>query len=516
MIYPYGNCSAVPSPQSLTIYYSNLLNYSTSLRGFLIGGSAPILLIGPLSVDDPAILNLITLTPQASEFHQCLHYYCDQAPPDIQSVRESGGVCMETDSITAFVSCTVEDPTVTSLVSHKIEERVYVYSSMPVGEEVHNSNAQNTFMYKYMVLHGEPRNTTVPSVAITLPSTSTECENITITTRVDAVVYRARHRDEFVQSTLANTTLVVECLMHFEVVWIQPRITSCNQKLPSLQGTEIRSTRGVAVYVAEAECNVTKGVRGFGYVGNPMYSLPPVRKWGTKFIIDLSHLQNLKHLARKKLAALFHMVTDEDTEILVTARTPGNKLSVRSEIYKLAADQLLTISIKETMYTYLTLKSSNPVLIVYEVCEKLNGEPYFSTLLQPVEWFMQQQNILLSHSLVPQVEQYYITLVVTGEKSYDINDIQIQREGDEQSVPLLDYFHTSDISSYSIDILDGITVVSMAVDSEALGNNDTHITAKSKDSCMKIGASVMYYGAHSSYAHTNAYVLGKLHSQFRK
>lgn len=509
MIYPYGNCSAVPSPQSLTIYYYNLLNYSTSLGGFLIGGSAPIVVIGPLSVDDPAILDLITLTPQASEFHQCLHYYCDQTP-DIQSVQKSGGVCTESDSITAFVSFIVEDPTVTSLVSHKIEERVYVYSSIPVGEEVHNSSAQNTFTHKYMVLHGEPRNTTVPSVTITLPSISTECANITITTKVDAVVYRAHHRDEFIQSTLANTTLVVECLMHFEVVWIQPRIIDCNQEIPSLQGTEIRSTRGVAVYVAEAECNMTKGDRGFGYVGNPMYSLPPVTKWGTKFFIDLSHLQNLKHLVRKELAALFHMVTNEDTEILVTAYTPGNKLPVCSEIHKLEADQPLTINIKETIYTYLILQSSNPVLVMYEVCEEVSGEPYFSTLLQPVEWFAQQQSLLLSHSLVSQVEQYYITLVVTGEKSYDIKNIQIQREGDEQLVSLLDYFHTSDISSYSIDSFDGIIVVSMAVDSETLGSNDTHILVKAEDVCMKIGASVMYYGAHSGYAHTNVYILGKL------
>lgn len=506
MIFPYGNCSAVPSPQSLIIYYSNMLNYSTSLVGYLIGGSGPIVVIGPISVDDPAEMNLITLTPQASEFHHCLHYYCDQTP-DIRSVQESGGICSESDSITAFMSFIIKDPTVMSLISHKIEERVYIYSSIPVEEEVHNSSAQNSFTYKYIVLHGKPRNISIPAVAITFPAVSTECANITITPKVDILIYRARHRDEFVQSTVANTSLVVRCLKHFEVVWMQPRITSCTQAIPSLQGTVIRSTRGMAVYIAEAECNVTTADRGFGYVGNPIYPLPPSRKWGTTFVTDLVHLQN--QLVRKELAALFHMVAEEDTEIIVTAYTPGNRIPVCSTKYKLEADQPLTINIEETLYTYLILQSSNPVLIVYEVYEKVSSGSYFSTLLQPVEWFTQQQSVLLSHSLVPQVEHYYITLVITASKSYDIKNIQIQREGYKDLVPLLEYFHHSDISSYSIDSLNHIMVVSVAVDSETLGSNDTYLIAKSQDACMKLGASVVHYNEHSSYAHTNAYVLGK-------
>ena len=505
MIFPYGNCSAVPSPQSLTIYYSNMLNYSTSLGGFLIGGSAPIVTIGPTSVDDSAIVKLITAAPQASEFHHCLHYYCDQTP-EIGSVQESGGICTDSDSITAFVSFIVEDPTVMSLVSHKIEKRVYTYSAIPVEEQVHNSSTsdQNTHTHKYVVLHGKPRNTTIPAVTITFPTVSTECANITITPKVDALIYRACHRDEFVQSTAANTSLVVSCLKHFEVVWIQPRIESCKQQSPSLQGTVIMSTKGMAVYIAEAECNETRGDRGFGYVGNPTYSLPPSRKWGTTFVTDLGHLQH--HLVRKELAALFHMVAEADTEVFVTVYTPGRKLSVRSEIYKLEADQPLTIDVEETMYTYLTLKNSNPVLIVYEVYEKASGKPYLSSLLQPVEWFTQQQSLLLSHSLVPQVEQYFITLVITAPKSYDIKDIHIQREGYGQLVPLQEYFHTSDIGLYS---LDHTIVVSVAMDSKTLGSNDTYLIAKSQDACMEIGASVVHYGEHSGYAHTNAYVLGE-------
>lgn len=506
MIFPYGNCSAVPSPQSLTIYYSNMLNYSTSLGGFMIGGSAPILAIGPISVDRLAILNLITPTELASEFHHCLHYYCDQTQA-IGSVRESvRGICTVSDSVTAFASVIAEDPTVMSLVSHKIRERVYVYSSIPVEEEVYNSSAQNTFTYKYMVLHGKPRNSSIPAVAITFPTVDTECANISITTTVDALIYRARHRDEFVQSTYANTTLVVKCLTSFEVVWIEPRISSCKQETPSLQGTVIRSTTSMAVYVAEADCNVTRDDRGFGYVGHPIYSLPPSRKWGTTFVTDLGRLQ--QHPIRRELhvAALFHTVADEDTEITVTAYSPGNKLPVHSKKYELKAEQPLTINVGETTYTYLIIRSSIPVLIVYELCEKKSDKPYFSSLLQPVEWFSRQQSLLLSRSLVPQVEQYYITLVITTPKSYNIKDIHIQREGYEQSVPLLEYFHSGDITSYSIE---QVLVVSVAVDSKTLGSNDTYLIAKSLDACMEIGASVVYYGEHSGYGHTNTHVLGE-------
>ena len=404
------------------------------------------------------------------------------------------------DSITAFASIIIEDPTVKSLVSHKIRERVYIYSSIPV-EDVYNSSAQNTFTYKYIVLHGKPRNSSIPAVAITFPTVSSECVNISITMTVDSLIYRARHRDEFVQSTYANTTLVVKCLMSFEVVWIQPRISSCKQEKPSLEGTIIRSTKSMAVYVAEADCNVTRGDRGFGYVGNPIYSLPPSRKWGTTFVTDLGHLQ--EHQIRKGLhvAALFHTVADEDTKIIVTAYSPGNKLPVLSKKYKLKAEQPLSINVKETMYTYLIIRSSTPVLIVYELCE-----PYFSSLLQPVEWFTRQQSLLLSHSLVPQVEQYYITLVMTAPESYNIRDIHIQREGYEQSVPLLEYFHSGDTTSYSFE---HVMVVSVAVGSKILGSNDTYLIAKSLDACMEIGASVVYYGEYGGYGHTNTYVLGE-------
>ena len=153
------------------------------------------------------------------------------------------------------------------------------------------------------------------------------------------------------------------------------------------------------------------------------------------------------------------------------------------------------------MYTYLIIRSSTPVLIFYELCE-----PCFSSLLQPVEWFTRQQSLLLSHSLVPQVEQYYITLVITAPKSYSIKDIHIQREGYEQSVPLLEYFHSGDITSYSFE---HVMVVSVAVGSKTLGSNDTYLVAKSLDACMEIGASIVYYGEYGGYGHTNTYVLGE-------
>jgi hypothetical protein len=487
-----------------------MLNYSTSLGGYLIGGSAPIVAIGPISVDNLAMLNLITPTKQVSEFHHCLHYYCDQ-PQAIGSVQETvRGICTVSDSITAFASVIVEDPTAMSLVSHKIRERVYIYSSIPVEEEAHNSSAQNTFTYKYIVLHGKSRNSSIPAVAITFPAISTQCENITITTKVDVLIYRARYRDEFVQSTYANTTLVIKCLTDFEVVWIQPRISSCKQDTPSLQGTVIRSTKSMAVYVAEADCNVTKADRGFGYVGNPIYSLPPSGKWGTTFVTDLGHLQERPIRKKLHVATLLHMVADEDTEVTVTAYTPGIKVPVHSKKYKLRADQPLTINVEEITYTYLTVQSSIPILIIYEVCEKESGKPYFLGLLQPVEWFAQQQSLLLSHSLVPQVEQYYITLVISAPKPYDIKDIHIQREGYEQSVPLLEFFHTGDITLYSIE---HVVVVSVAVDSKILGINDTYLIAKSLDACMEFGANVVYYGEQSGYGHTNTYVLGEFKVQ---
>ena len=90
------------------------------------------------------------------------------------------------------------------------------------------------------------------------------------------------------------------------------------------------------------------------------------------------------------------------------------------------------------------------MLVVFEVYDDESGEPYFSSLLQPVEWFAQRQNLLLSHSLIPQVEQYYITLsIIAPTKSYDLKNIQKQSETEEGMVSLSEYFHTSVINSYS-------------------------------------------------------------------
>lgn len=53
-------------------------------------------------------------------------------------------------------------------------------------------------------------------------------------------------------------------------------------------------------------------------------------------------------------------------------------------------------------------------------------------------------------------------------------------------------------------------MVSVALDSVSLSINDTYITVKSRDACVKLGTSVMYYEEHSGYAHTNVDVLGEL------
>lgn len=507
MIYPYGNCSAVQSPQTLTAYYSNSLNYSSDLIGFIIGGSAPILLIGPRPINNPAVLNLITQNPEASEFYHCLHYYCDQTP-DMQVIQESNKICTESDSITAITSFITEDPTVTSLVSHKIEERVYVYSPTPVTGD---ATAQDNLMYEYTVLHGKTRSGAVPAVAITIPITS-ECANITITPNRDVVVYRARHRDEFVNLTLANRTTEVSCLMQFEVVWIEPTIRNCNIDKQNLQGTVIKSSTDLAIFNAEAECNVTNNNRGFGYVGNLIHALPPVKRWGTTFITDLTHLQY--QLPLKRPEALFHIIAEQNKEatIVVTRYTPGRRAPAQSSKYRLESNYPLTIQLDQDAHTHIIIESTSPVLVVYDVCCKVNDEPYFSSLLQPVEWFTQQQSLLLSHSLVPQVEKYYVILVIkSSSDDFDITNIQIQNGSRDQSTPIMDYksLHSGNIHSYPVGTTEYMIVL-VTVDSEQWQSNDTHIIVKSVDGCTNLGASVIYYGEQSSYAHTNTYVLGEL------
>ena len=508
MIYPYGNCSAVPAPQSLILYYSNLLNYSTSLGGFTIGGSAPISLLDPLSVDDPAVLNLITLNQEASHFHHCLQYYCDQTP-DVHILQESHGVCTESESITAIATFVAEDPTVMTLVSHKVQDRVYVYSSIPVPEEVCDT-AQDCLTHEYIVLHGKTRKTTVPAIAITVPATS-KCTNISITPVVDTLIYRAHYRDKFVDSILANTTTTVSCLQQFEVMWIEPRADHCNRAGPNLQGTIIRSTIELAIYVAEAECNVTRGNRGFGYVGNLIHALPPVRRWGATFIVDLHHLQNQS--SHEQLEASLHIVAAEETDIVTSAYAPGEKEPIDNGKYKLESNEPLTIKVDHFHTQTLVLQSSAPVLVMYEVYSRVSGEPYFSTLLQPMEWFTQQQSLLLAHSLVSQVESYHITLMMESDsESYDITKLQVQVGSYQQTISLLDYlpFHVADIDSHSIGN-SSVVIIHVVVDLEALGSGDTHVVVKSVDDCtkLKLGASVIYHGEQSGYAHTNLYILGE-------
>ena len=503
----------------MTLYYSNLLNYSSSLAGFVVGGRAPISILGPLAVDDPAILDLIKLTSEATHYQHCLDYYCDQNPLPREIVRESNNVCTESDSITGITSFASEDPTVMSLVAHKVQERMYVYSSLPVAEQEDDQIQHDPIYYEYIVLHRKARNNAVPAVSITIP-TSSECTNVTIASKVDIVVYRARNRDEYVNVSIANTPIKVSCLLRFEVVWIEPVIDTCHPhaQAPTLRGMVIKSTIEVAVYVGEAECNVTQaGDRGFGYVANIIHALPPAKRWGKTFIIDLGHLGRNLTLHKQELVALFHIVSDaaettEELSVEVTTYTPEERASMNSSKYTLEPYQPMTIEVHET-YIHV-IQSSIPILVVYEVYNEVTGERYFSTLLQAAEWFASQQSILLSHSLIPQLQQYYITLVIkTNLESYDPTNLQIQTAHHERAVSFLEYapFKSGNIISYPVGNSD-YTIVTVAVNSEALGDNDTCIVIKSVDACTEFGATVVSYGENSSYAHTNAYVIGEYSS----
>ena len=292
----------------------------------------------------------------------------------------------------------------------------------------------------------------------------------------------------------------------------------CNTPAPSLLGSIIRSTSEESVYAGEAECNASRlgDDRGFGYVGHLIHPLPPVNRWGKTFITDFGHLYGNQTPYTQELVALLYIVsaeTAEEASVEITTYIPGEWTPTNSSNYVLEPYQPMTIEVSEDTSAHVIVQSSSQVLVVYEVVNKVTGEHYFSSLLQAAEWYTNQQSLLLSRSLVsPQSQQYYyITIVVKTElESHDLINLQIQTANHKQPTSLQDYtpIKMGNITSNPVGA-SGYTIVTVAVDSEALGANDTYAVIKSVNACIEFGATITSYGEHFSYAHTNAYVLGE-------
>ena len=153
--------------------------------------------------------------------------------------------------------------------------------------------------------------------------------------------------------------------------------------------------------------------------------------------------------------------------------------------------------------THVFIQGSNPILVVYELYSLVENKVYFSILLQPVEWFSNQQAAVLVKPLQETELLCHITMVVPR-KFYDPKNLIItDLFGTNQSLDRCDYFDTEHVYTAG-----DFHVLYMEINST--GRKDKHDLIRHKDPCAKLGVTVYSYATDTTgYAYSNGYVLSR-------
>ena len=154
--------------------------------------------------------------------------------------------------------------------------------------------------------------------------------------------------------------------------------------------------------------------------------------------------------------------------------------------------------------THVFIQGSNPILVVYELYSVAENKMYFSVLLQPVEWFSNQQSAVLVKPLQQATELLYHITVVVPSKFYDPQNILVTDQS-VVSLDMYDYFDAEHVYTAG-DFL----VLYMEINSTNITNEtDKQILIRHKDPCAKLGVIVYSYADTTSYAYSNGYVLSE-------
>ena len=321
--------------------------------------------------------------------------------------------------------------------------------------------------------------------------------NVTIKSTVNLVGLKNGGEVLYLNET---ATLSMEQL---DVIWFEPHVESCNSSA-DLNGTIVLSTAPIAVFSGLGKCNESGE---FSYDAHVTMQLPPTHNWGVQFLLDLTHLQ-LVPTATAAANLVFSIASDSVDNAVQFSWFRGST-SVATSSSELKTGGWLSIEREYKDFTHVFMRATAPILVLYEAISKEAGDVIFSMILQPIEWFANQQSIPLIGPPLSQKNTANTTFVISlivQNSHFNPQEIQItQRDATGLVLTnLLEDYHNviqTEIEGYTVSTFEVATSSIMADDKVLLVNHT--------ERCAKMGASVFSINRETRYANSNGFVLGK-------
>ena len=481
MIFHYENCTITPSPFTFDLYYANTIE--SDVKSYSILWKASIDKRNEFHLQGSTTVPVIKLNPTGrySYIYQ-LNYYCE-------------------NRVAQYYSSAARDPTVSLIASAKWPNFTLVYSLLPDSRQPDSLTSQE---YDYYLLLGSFRPVDCID-AFVIVSVSSDITNVTIKPTVDLIALRDGNTTAII-TIAANSTETIS-MDEYEVLWIEVMTEDCGSER-NLSGLLVKATQSIQVFTASAQCSEPDM---FSYDSHVLHQMPPSYKWGKTYITDLLQLSILPVTSTSSITVSFTFLAIENMTTVTIMWYRGNQQQndPHSTQYTLTSGKPFVVTFDSNLVsngtTHVLIQGSNPLLVVYELYSLAENRMFFSVLLQPVEWFSNQQSAVLVKLLQQETELlYHITMVVPS-KFYDPKNLIIITDmfGTNQSLDRYDYFDAEHVYTAG-----DFHVLYMEINST--GREDKQLLIRHRNPCAKLGVTVYSYATDTTgYAYSNGYVLSE-------
>ena len=461
-------------------------------------------------IDDVAIKTMLETNSEATEYNQCMGYYCYEKTTSNWS-NGLQSICNHTyrDQITGIFTefGPLNDPSTFLFALQKESSFVHVLPQLPtpsMTEALSKRNQSELHNYRYYMIYGnsfQRQDYTVHTITI-MATAETNYTQIIVELMANVHVYW--NKELLSPAQISSNQF---SLKQGDVMWLENTQEVEGQ---TLSLSKIISSEQLVVYTAVAKATANRSVRsGFSYITSLLHQMPDTRRWGKMFVVDHKHLELLPR--NNKIFTSLSILAVNDTKVVVT--TYADQLQTSYRELRLGAEGLQSILITYEINTHIhpthiVIQGTQNLLILYETFTAHKGRnvTHFSFLLQPIEWFTFRQSAILSLPLETHNQSYRIALVSNKQHEIEVHTNK------EEPVNIYNYEKFEQVQQINTKDYD---LYHIWVRNNARMEGDTMLIFSSKDSnrcSSKMGASLFSFSNSTSYAHSNPYVLGELNT----
>lgn len=326
----------------------------------------------------------------------------------------------------------------------------------------------------------------------------------------------------------ATTSIELRCK---EVIWAEPGPDTDDSPSLSLTGSVLVSATPINVFTNVVRAGTTQTHRNdtgndtdtlFNYNSQVLHQMPEKMRWGKTFVIDLRYSKMFPDNVTRSCSLLYEvLMVSHASDNLITLknnllpqgmelRAPERSLQRDYHEYRISYSQ----AAKTSQLTYLEIVSDSPIFVLLETYTTINDSClvslYYSTVVQPVEWFANKQISVLVHPLPQDVYSYHVTVVVS--------DSDVENEAGHPGDSIIeseeeDYCKGSPITKlHKIETLRGNgshqTLLAYNVQIEHPTSNVTRVLLRHSNPLRHIGVTVYAYSQSLQSSYSNGYSLG--------